>query len=137
MFYFLNYEGERRNDVGTLFTADASNGASPISGNTSRVKQSDLETLSAFMLSKFNYNTGGYQGYPFVTKSDKAVARIDWNINDKNKLSIRGNLLKSVRDVGASSSNTTNGSRGPGLASMTYANSALSLIHISEPTRPY
>ena len=124
LFFFLNYEGERRNDVGTLFTADASNGASPISGNTSRVKQSDLETLSAFMLSKFNYNTGAYQGYPFITKSDKAVARIDWNINDKHKLSIRGNMLKSVRDVGVSSSNTTNGSRGPGSASMTYANSA-------------
>lgn len=124
LFYFFNYEGERRNDVGTVFTADASNGASPISGNTSRVKQSDLETLSAYLLSKFNYNTGAFQGYPFITKSDKAVARIDWNINDKHKLSIRGNMLKSVRDVGVSSSNTTNGSRGPGSASMTYANSA-------------
>ncbi len=124
LFFFLNYEGERRNDVGTLFTADASNGASPISGNTSRVKVSDLETLSSFLQTKFNYNPGAYQGYPYVTKSDKAVARIDWNINDKHKLSIRGNLLKSVRDVGASSSNTTNGSRGPGLASLSFSNSA-------------
>ncbi len=124
LFYFLNYEGERRNDVGTLFTADASNGASPISGNTTRVKQSDLETLSSYLASKFNYNTGAYQGYPFVTKSDKAVARIDWNINDKHKLSIRGNLLKSVRDVAASSSNTTNGFRGGGTNSIVYANSA-------------
>lgn len=124
LFYFLNYEGERRNDVGTLFTADASNGASPISGNTTRVKQSDLETLSAYLLAKYNYNTGGYQGYPFVTKSDKAVARIDWNINDKHKLSIRGNMLKSVRDVPASSSNTTNGFRGGGTNSIVYENAA-------------
>lgn len=124
LFFFLNYEGERRNDVGTLFTADASNGASPISGNTTRVKQSDLETLSAYLLSKYKYNTGAYQGYPFVTSSDKAVARIDWNINDKHKLSIRGNMLKSVRDVAASSSNTTNGFRGGGINSIVYANSA-------------
>lgn len=123
VFYFLNYEGERRNDVGTLFTADASNGAAPISGNTTRVKVSDLETLSAFLKSKFNYETGAYQGYPFVTKSDKAVARFDWNINDKHKFSVRGNLLISKRDVTVSSSNTTNGNRGS-LNSMVFANSA-------------
>ena len=124
LFYFLNYEAERRNDVGTTFTADASNGASPISGNTTRVKVSDLETLASFLTSKFNYNPGAYQGYPFVTKSDKAVARIDWNINDKHKLSIRGNLLLSKRDVFVSSSNTTNGFRGGGVNSMAYSNSA-------------
>ncbi len=123
VFLFLNYEGERRNDVGTALTADASNGASPISGNTTRVKVSDLETLSAFLKSKFGYETGAYQGYPFVTKSDKAVARLDWNINDKHKLSIRGNLLLSKRDVGVSSSNTTNGNRGS-VNSLAYANSA-------------
>ena len=123
LFYFLNYEGERRNDIGTTLTADASNGATPISGNTTRVKVSDLETLSAFLKSKFNYETGAYQGYPFVTKSDKAVARLDWNINDKHKLSIRGNLLISKRDVQLSSSNTTNGNRGS-LNSLAYANSA-------------
>ena len=124
LFFFLNYEGERRNDVGTLFTADASNGASPISGNTTRVKQSDLETLSSYLQTKFNYNPGSYQGYPFLTSSDKAVARIDWNINDKHKLSIRGNLLKSKRDVGVSSSNTTNGTRGGGINSIAFSNSA-------------
>ncbi|MCA6515569.1 MAG: carboxypeptidase regulatory-like domain-containing protein, partial [Chitinophagaceae bacterium] len=112
LFYFLNYEGERRNDVGSLWTADASNGATPISGNTTRVRKSDLDQLSSFLRTNFNYDPGAYEGFPFVTRSDKAVARIDWNINDKHKLSIRGNLLLSKRDVGVSSSNTTNGFRG-------------------------
>lgn len=124
LFYFLNYEAERRNDVGSLFTADASNGTQPISGNTSRVKVADLDALSTFLQTKFNYDPGPYQGYPFVTKSDKAVVRLDWNINDKHKLSIRGNLLKSKRDVGVSSSNTTNGSRGPNTTALPFANSA-------------
>ncbi|MEI6263491.1 MAG: TonB-dependent receptor [Sphingobacteriia bacterium] len=124
LFYFLNYEGERRNDIGTTFTADASNGATPISGNTSRVKQSDIDALTTFLTSKFNYNPGTFQGYPFVTKSDKAVARLDWNINDKHKLSIRGNLLLSKRDVQASGSNTTNGSRQPSLNNLIGSNSA-------------
>ena len=124
LFYFLNYEGERRNDIGSLFTADASNGSQPISGNTSRVKVSDLEGLASFLKTKFNYDPGAYQGYPFVTKSDKAVARIDWNLSDKHKLSIRGNLLLSKRDVPISSSNTTNGSRGGSPSSLAFANSA-------------
>ncbi|TXT30719.1 MAG: hypothetical protein FD136_1615, partial [Chitinophagaceae bacterium] len=124
LFYFVNYEGERRNDVGTTWTADASNGASPISGNTSRVKQSDVETLTNYLISKFNYNPGAFQGYPLLTKSDKAVARLDWNINDIHKLSIRGNLLLSKRDVNASSSNTTSGARGSGNNNLIGANAA-------------
>lgn len=124
IFYFLNYEGERRNDIGSLWTADASNGATPISGNTTRVKESDLTTLQNYLKTKFNYDPGAYQNFPFITKSDKAVVRIDWNINDKHKLSIRGNALRSKRDVGISSSNTTNGSRGGNPNSIAFQNSA-------------
>ena len=124
LFYFVNYEAERRNDIGSTWVADASNGASAISGNISRVKVSDLDALSTFLQTKFNYNPGPYQNYPFLTSSDKAVARIDWNINEKHKFSIRGNLLLSKRDVGASSSNSTNGGRGNNSLSMIYSNSA-------------
>ena len=124
LFYFLNYEGERRNDIGSLWTADASNGATPISGNTTRVRKSDLDQLSTFLKTNFNYDPGAYEAFPFVTKSDKAVARIDWNINEKHKFSIRGNLLLSKRDVGVSSSNTTNGSRGGNPNSIAFSNSA-------------
>lgn len=123
LFYFLNYEGERRNDVGTTWVADASNGATPPSGNITRVKESDLQLIQNFLRTTFNYDPGAYQGYSAITKSDKAVARFDWNINDKHKLSIRGNLLKSKRDVPASSSNTTNGFRGGGNASIAFQNS--------------
>ncbi len=123
LFYFLNYEGERRNDVGTSFVSDASNGAIPISGNITRVRTIDLTDLQSYLKTNFNYDPGAFQGYPFLTTSDKAVARIDWNINDKHKLSIRGNLFRSKRDVGVSSSNTTNGNRGS-LQSMSFANSA-------------
>ncbi|MCK9403166.1 MAG: TonB-dependent receptor [Chitinophagaceae bacterium] len=124
LFYFVNFEAERRNDIGSTWVADASNGATPVSGNISRVKKSELEALSTFLQTKLNYNPGAYQGYPFVTKSDKAVVRFDWNINDKHKLSVRGNMLLSKRDVGASSSNSTNGSRGNSNVSMMFQNSA-------------
>jgi hypothetical protein len=122
VFLFLNYEAERRTDVGTTFTADASNGSAPISGNTTRVKQSDLDALQSFLKTKFNYDPGAYQGFTAPTQSDKAVARLDVNLSDKHKLSIRGNLLLSKRDVVISNSGAANGSRTSNLA-MPFANS--------------
>ncbi len=122
LFFFLNYEAEVRSDVGTSFTADASNGATPISGNTTKVKQSDLDGLASFLKSKFNYDLGAYQGFTAPTDSKKGVARIDLNLSDKHKLSIRGNLLLSKRDVVISNSNASNGVRNS-LNSMSFANS--------------
>ena len=118
LFFFANYEGERRTDPGTTFTA---NTGGTSGGNVTRVKASDLDALSTFLSTKFNYETGPYQDYSLITKSDKALLKFDWNINDKHKLSIRGNRLVSVRDVPASSSGGFNGRR-DNLFAMTYAN---------------
>lgn len=102
LFFFLNYENEKRTDPGSLFVAD--NGSNTGGANVSRVKSSDLDAISTFLQTKFNYNPGAYENYSFITASNKGLARIDWNINDKHKLSIRGNYMKSKRDVGISSS---------------------------------
>ncbi len=102
LFFFLNYENEKRTDPGSLFVAD--NGSNTGGATTARVKSSELDALSTFLQTKFNYNPGAYENYPFITASNKGLARIDWNINDKHKLQIRGNYMKSKRDVGISSS---------------------------------
>ena len=39
--------------------------------------------------SKFNYNPGEYQGFSSSTPDYKVLARLDWNINEKNTLSVR------------------------------------------------
>ena len=122
VFFFANYESERRSDPGTNNIAD--NGVAPIGvGNVTRVKESDLQGLSSFLATKFNYQTGAYQNYNFLTQSDKAVLRFDFNLSDKHKLSIRGNYLQSKRDVQISNSTTMGGARNSTTA-MAYANSA-------------
>lgn len=121
LFFFLNYEGERRTDPGTSFLANT--GSNTGQSNVTRVLASDLDALSSFLQSKFNYTTGGYQNYPFLTRSDKALARFDWNINDKHKFSIRGNYLKSKRDVVISNSGSLGGARNS-INAMSYANTA-------------
>jgi len=102
LFFFLNYENEKRTDPGSFYVAD--NGSNTGGGNVSRVKTSDLDALATYLKTKFNYDPGAYQDFPLLTTSNKGLARIDWNINDKHKLSIRGNYMKSKRDVGISSS---------------------------------
>lgn len=51
--------------------------------NVTRVLASDLDALSAFLKTKFNYNTGAYEGFPLATESRKGLAKIDYNINQK------------------------------------------------------
>ncbi|ULQ53503.1 TonB-dependent receptor [Flavihumibacter fluvii] len=119
LFFFANYEGERRTDPGTTFIA--SDGTST-GGNVTRVKESDLEALSTYLINNFDYNPGAYQDYSMLTQSDKGLLKFDWNINDKHKLSLRGNFLKSKRDVPMSSSGGFNGRR-DNLFGMAFENS--------------
>lgn len=118
LFFFANYEGERRNDPGTNFVAST---GSNTGSSVTRVKSSDLDALSSYLASNFDYVTGPYQDYALVTHSDKALLKFDYNISDKHKLSLRGNMLKSTRDVPSSSSGGFNGRRDNAFA-MTYAN---------------
>lgn len=117
-FFFLNYEAERRTDPGTLNVASTGSNSG---GNVTRVRASALDSARNYLISKFGYNPGEYQGYDFLTKSDKAVARFDFNLSDKHKLSIRGNFLESKRDVQISNSGAFNGFRN-GLNSMAFSN---------------
>lgn len=120
LFFFLNYEAETRSDVGTSFVAN--DGSAPVGGNVTKVLKSDLDGLQSFLLSKFGYDAGAYQGFTAPTDSKKGVARVDWNLSDKHKLSVRGNLLLSKRDVVISNSNASNGVRNSA-NSMAFANS--------------
>ncbi|MFC4230829.1 carboxypeptidase regulatory-like domain-containing protein [Parasediminibacterium paludis] len=119
-FFFLNYEAERRTDPGTLNVAST---GSNTGANVTRVRASALDSLKSFLTTNFGYNPGDYQGYNFLTKSDKAVARFDFNLSDKHKLSIRGNFLESKRDVVVSNSGTFSGSRNS-LNAMSFSNTA-------------
>ncbi len=119
LFFFANYEEEKRTDPGTAFVAN--NGSNTGQANVSRVRQADLDALSTFLSTKLSYDPGQYQGYDFNTASKKILAKIDWNINDKNKFSVRYNSLRSNKDIGASSSGSFTG-RQSGVNQMNFSN---------------
>jgi hypothetical protein len=118
-FFFVNYETELRKDPGTTFFADNANGS--IDANETRVKETDLNEVSALVKSKFGYDTGAFQNYDLNTSSHKALVRLDYNVSMKHKLSARFNVLKSKREVPGSSSGGFNGRR-DNLFGMMYQN---------------
>ncbi len=112
LFFFANYERDENTQPGTLFTTNS--GSEPISGNKTRVLQTDVTQLSAFLKEKFGYETGGIGGYDRGTPSDRFTGKLDFNLNDNNKFSFRYTQLNSSTDVIASSSGSLGQSLGGG-----------------------
>lgn len=122
LFFFANAEIERRSEPGTSFRANQ--GGEPVAGNVTRVLASDLDNLRTYMLNNFGYETGPYEGYNNETKSDKYLIKLDYNINQNHKVSVRYNFLDSETDVLASNSSSLGfGSRRSNLQALNYQNS--------------
>jgi Carboxypeptidase regulatory-like domain len=108
LFFFANYERQRRVDPGTPYVANGSSNA----GIATRVLKADMDGLSAYMKDKFGYNTGAYENFDYKTNSDKFLIRLDYNINDFHKLTVRYSQHESITDAPISNSNSAgNGNR--------------------------
>jgi hypothetical protein len=83
LFFFANYEIDKRSDLGSNFVANNGDGKTDV--NESRVLETDLVNVSN-ALSNLGYNTGAYQGFKHNSNSNKGIVKLDWNINDDNKL---------------------------------------------------
>jgi hypothetical protein len=103
LFFFVNGELERRSNPLQL---RPNAGGEPVGGAVTRVLRSDLDAVSSFLSSNFGYDTGPYEGYNLETKGDKFLAKLDYNISDKHKASLRYTMLDSQRDVLASNSSS-------------------------------
>ncbi len=122
LFFFVNYEGDKLTQPGTTFLANT--GGQTVEGNTTRVLASDLDALSSFLKTNFGYETGPYQGYDHLTPSTRFIAKLDYSLNDRNKLSLRYNHLDSETDVLVSNSSSLGfGSRRSSSTGLNYQNS--------------
>jgi hypothetical protein len=81
--------------------------------NVSSASAEELDELRQFLITKYGYDPGPYEGYQLAQNSDKATAKIDWNITNNHKFSIKYNYLKSYRDVNPSNSGALNNGRNP------------------------
>ena len=102
VFLFGNYENEE--DVRPINTFRANNGGEPATGSVTRVLASDLNTLSAFLKDRFDYDTGGYQDLSDPTPAKRYLLRGDYNMSNNSKISVRYNQLDSSSRSNLSSS---------------------------------
>ena len=101
LFFFGNYEEVKSTQPGAAYIA-ARNGAS--GSNVSNVRAGTLDTLAGFLKTTYNYDPGSYENYSIPIENKKFLIKLDWNINDKNKASLRYNQLTSSSSFGATSS---------------------------------
>ena len=65
-----------------------------------------MNNISQYLSEKYNYNPGRYQGYSLETPSYKIMGRLDWNINNNNKINFRFTHTHSKYSANPSSSTT-------------------------------
>jgi hypothetical protein len=81
IFYIVNFEQTRRQEP-TFYNAGDPGAA---------ISLADATSIYNNLKTKYNYDAGAYQGeYKIFTKSDKLFARVDFHLNDRNILTVRG-----------------------------------------------
>jgi len=121
IFFFANFELERRSDLGSYFLADRDglDGA-----NVSRVSATDLEFVSG-LLSQYGYNSGTYENYKHNTDNQKGILKFDFNLGANHKLSTTFNYLDASKDKPAHPSAI--GRRGPDFQTLQFENSGYTI----------
>ncbi|HSV77250.1 MAG TPA: hypothetical protein VLH37_09500, partial [Bacteroidales bacterium] len=107
LFFFVDFSQENLIEPVTTWRANA--GGEPVGGNITRVLESDLLRLSNFLRDTLNYETGPWQGYDGKTPATRFIAKLDFNLNDRNNFSLRYNHLNSLADIILSNSGAVGG----------------------------
>jgi outer membrane receptor for ferrienterochelin and colicin len=100
LFFFFSGELSRRESP-SGYSVDASTGV-PVSSNVA----ADAIALRNFVQSTYQYDVGGLGDIVGATDSDLAFVRFDWNVNNRNQLTLRHNYVEAIRDVIADRSTT-------------------------------
>lgn len=104
LFFFVNGEFLKRSKPALDFVPAGAG----LNGTESRTTLADLQDLSSFMKQHFNYDLGALYGYNNDVNSRKFIGRLDYNINDRHKLTLRYSQHDSDSDVNISQSNSGN-----------------------------
>ena len=79
LFFFVNFEVQKKPEQTILFQTT----------NASKIAM--LDKIAEKLKKDYNYDPGSYTDYPGGTDNSKVLARLDWNISQAHKLSLRYN----------------------------------------------
>lgn len=107
LFYFVSGEYEHESIPGVTWQP-SQDGISNPDLMISRTRESDMIRVRDFLISTYGYDPGKYKDFdPFKNQNTKILARLDWNISNNHKLTLRYN------DVVGTSDQQTNATSGP------------------------
>ncbi len=133
LFFFVNAEYSKVPSTAVKWRA-SENGVGDSNKYLSYTTISDMERVAAHVKEKYGYDPGSYTSFPADESNLKVLARIDWNINDKNHLAIRYNYTNNTSWSAPNSSSMDGGTRSAygrtSLYSMSFANSMYSINNI-------
>jgi hypothetical protein len=109
LFFFLNGELDNNLTPGNTLLASTTGAVSDDPNVSNSVLGSDLQTFSNLLNQKFGYKTGRYENWGGDSEyNNKILARVDWNISNDHKLTLRYNFSKSSSVSRPSSSGDAN-----------------------------
>lgn len=104
VFFFVNYENTKSTSPGIAYSPTGGSGT----GTVAITPVADLQKVSDYLATTYGYKTGGFDNFPaFAPTAVNVLAKLDWNINDKNKLTVK------YSNLSATSDNQLNGSSIP------------------------
>ena len=133
LFFFANFEYSKIPTVANRWRG-STDGVGNADANISRTTLEDLEKVSKYLKDKYGYETGSWTDFPANESNMKVLARLDWNINDKNHLALRYNYTLNKAWSSPNSSSMDGGTRSAygrtSLYGMSYANSMYSIDNV-------
>ncbi len=131
LFFFVSGELEDNLTPGNTLLAGGSGRDVNDPNVNKRVTQQQLQDFSDFLATKFNYQTGKYENWGGDNEgSRKLLAKLDWNINNDHKATVRYNYARMESTSRPSSSGdvspSISGSRHSATGGMSFENSQYS-----------
>ena len=113
LFFFINGEYEEKSATLNYYTPAGGSGT----GNLSSVPIDSLKKLSDYLKSKYNYDAGPYDNFTtgVPVKNHKYLAKVDWNISNSTKLTLKYSDFLNTQDFLPSQSGSINGASSTGL----------------------
>ncbi|MCW3463947.1 TonB-dependent receptor [Chitinophaga nivalis] len=93
LFFFVNGETSYRSEP-LLYRAGRGKGAA----DESTISYNMAQQLADTLRSRFGYEPGKFEDITKVTSSNKFFIRLDYTINDRNRLTLRHNFVNARRD---------------------------------------
>ncbi len=110
LFFFVNGEIKLIPTIANRWRG-SEDGKADADNYLSRTTLADLETVSNYVKNKYGYDTGSWTSFPADKKNYKFLARLDWNITNAHRLSLRYNYTKNQNWLAPNSSSMDGGTR--------------------------